>query len=120
MQTISFNLDKNIIAVYCLWDKEERIYIGRTNNLKNRLYQHRKDSEDDVFDWKLNVNNITYFKCSNVADSDIIETYLINKFNPIYNKDKIYGQPSTLQIKLPDELNVDIISRTRGNFKRTC
>lgn len=33
-------------CVYCLWDKDERVYIGQTVNLLGRIYQHKNKDFD--------------------------------------------------------------------------
>lgn len=90
-------------CVYFFKNKEkELLYIGKTYNLKNRLYQHL----NDVNDWKSSIYYIDYMIVENETDRDLIETYCINLYDPIYNKDKIFGVKPTIELKLPKIYNL--------------
>ena len=65
----------------------------------------------------------------NEVNRDIIETYCINLYKPIYNKDKVFANTiPTIYIQLPKKeivLKVDILStinkrKVIGNFKECC
>lgn len=105
---------------------DEILYIGKTYSLRNRFRQHLSDPDE----WKKDIYHVEYIIVENEVDRDIVETYCINIYKPIYNKDKIFGNVKpTLQIELPKKevvLRTDIMStinkRTTfvGNFKKYC
>lgn len=50
--------------------------------------------------WKNEVDqeHIITYQCTNDCDLDIYETYFINKYRPLYNKDKVFTKPSTFEL----------------------
>ena len=108
MKELYFNIEDNIIAVYCLWINNERVYLGKTKNLKQRLYQYKDSCNSNEAQWKKEVNKITYFECNNLTDLDILETYLINEYNPVQNVEKQFGSKSTYEIKIPKECELKV------------
>lgn len=64
---------------------DEIIYVGRTNNIKNRINGHMKNGHlpKECYD---NVKKIEYIKLSGYADMCMYEIYYINKYIPKYNK----------------------------------
>lgn len=67
--------------VYKFWKCNEVIYVGITNNLKNRTQSHIS-----CYEWASTESKITYCKMPNRKVSKIYETYLINTLSPLYNK----------------------------------
>lgn len=103
----------------------ELLYIGKTFDLRSRFRQHLSDPEE----WKNDIHYIEYMVIENEVDRDIIETYCINLYKPIYNKDKVFGNTvPTIDIQLPKKeivLKTDILStinkrKVIGNFKECC
>jgi hypothetical protein len=75
---IVFNEDVIGYGIYLLYDNENVVYIGKSNNMKNRINQHKKDKE---------FNSV---KCIIFKDEGLVnlyEPYLIQKYKPKYNKD---------------------------------
>jgi len=66
------------IGVYILYKNEEIIYVGVSNDVYNRLSQHRirKKSWDKV----------AYIKETDYYNAILIENYLINKYKPKLNR----------------------------------
>ena len=104
---------------------EELLYIGKTYSLKNRFSQHLSDPDE----WKKDIYYVEYLAVENEVDRDILETYCINFYKPIYNKDKVFGNiRPTLQIELPKKevvLKTEILAtinkrKVIGNFKECC
>ena len=126
--------DLNVIAVYFFYNNEQLVYIGRTCNLKNRLAAHFNTNSIDFQDWKLAVDSIKYIECKTNTDSDILETYFINKYKPIYNKDKVYTDECSFDINYNDikvvpkviikdsdcGLIVDIKLNKKISFQKLC
>jgi hypothetical protein len=63
--------------LYRLYFNNEIVYIGKTNNLKERLSQHKKDKEFNFYDYYV----------GNKSDINLYEIYYIEKLKPIHNKD---------------------------------
>lgn len=57
-------------------DSSRVVYVGITNNMVKRIYQHKKDKLKEI---KNPV--IYYFPVKYRADADMLETYLINHYN---------------------------------------
>lgn len=65
-------------GLYILYEKDNIVYIGKSENIKSRVNQHKKDK---IFD---SVQSILFIDNANI---DIYEPYLINKYKPKYNKE---------------------------------
>lgn len=94
------------IGVYLLYVKSELAYIGRSSNLRIRLNAHLNPNDLDYQEWKGQIDKIEYYICETAADSDIVETYLINTLHPTFNKDKVYLGGVTIELKLPEKHNL--------------
>lgn len=57
------------------------IYIGKTNNLKRRFYEHSQESKFKI----LNNYKIYYFECNNEIEMNSFEYFLIIKYHPPLN-----------------------------------
>jgi hypothetical protein len=91
-------MDFNISGIYTFLSKEQEIlYVGKTVKLLNRIRQHLTDEKE----WKKDIFYVDFMKCDNETDREILETYCINYFNPIYNLDKVYNVKPSIQIELP-------------------
>lgn len=80
---IVFNEDVIDYGIYLLYNNENIVYIGKSNNMKNRINQHKKDKE---------FNSV---KCIIFKDEGLVnlyEPYLIQKYKPKYNKDLLNCQ----------------------------
>lgn len=87
----------NFIYKYVL--KDEIIYIGKTKNLDNRIYQH---SMEEKFKPHLKESVIFYFECANSVEMDLIERALINQYKPKLNVyDKHDGFSGNIIVKEP-------------------
>ena len=74
----TFNEPIKESGIYLLFKDDKVIYIGKSNNMKNRINQHKKDKD---------FNSV---KCIIFKDEGLVnlyEPYLIQKYKPIYNKD---------------------------------
>lgn len=66
-------------SIYFLWDNEELVYIGRTCFLYSRIGEHRRNPK----------KKFTHISAIHVLCAvDQIESFLIEKYNPKYNKQK--------------------------------
>lgn len=61
------------------------IYVGKTNDLDNRIYTHINDGHLPLECYS-QVYKIQYLIFKTKVDMDIAELYFINKFKPLYNK----------------------------------
>lgn len=116
----------NQYFVYFLTNKEgDILYIGKTTNLRARIRQHLVADLVKLEPWRETVNKekIQTFKCLNACDMDLYETYFINKYKPIYNKDKVFNslpsfefppiEPVFYKFKLKSAVG-------EGSFKDNC
>lgn len=63
----------------------EVIYVGKTNSIETRMYQHKTNKMPFWKEWQ----RIEYVEFENEKDQLLYEILMINKFNPKYNtKDK--------------------------------
>ena len=90
--------------VYCFKDsKDTIIYIGKTcRKLETRIEEHFSDKGHLNKQCYKDTYKIEYLKFKTDADSLLVETYLINKYRPQYNKankSKYEGQTIKLDIK---------------------
>ena len=74
--------------VYAFFDNElglgTPIYVGKTEHLANRLYQHFGAKTKYLLQDAERVKSVRY---SNVGEHyDLVETHLIHKYRPILNK----------------------------------
>jgi excinuclease UvrABC nuclease subunit len=69
---------RNIHAsgVYFLWDEDELVYIGESENIYLRIGQHIKDGRKRFDDFTIYITE----------DRKLLEAYLINVLKPKYNK----------------------------------
>lgn len=78
--------------VYLMYDTEIQedsipVYIGKTKNLKQRMYQHfheRKNGKMTIEQYN-SIRQIKIIELPTYADAGILERYLIGKKQPIYN-----------------------------------
>lgn len=80
--------------IYFFYDSVDTLlYIGKSTNLKSRLKNHFSPDSIKLDPWKQMVDKekIVIYKCENPTDLDVYETYLINKYQPLYNKDKVFN-----------------------------
>ena len=70
--------------------RDSIIYIGITGNLQRRLSEHGKEGDNIPTDGWNEINNadIYYAKVANRAMAEMIESVLINRYKPKYNKAK--------------------------------
>lgn len=61
------------------------IYIGKTQDLDNRVYSHIENGHLPLSCYK-EVDKIEYLELPTRVDMDIVEVYLINLYKPLYNK----------------------------------
>jgi len=97
---------KNKIGVYLLYTENELSYVGRSSNLQKRLNQHFNIKDPFYQEWKSGITKIEYYLCSLIGNTDIIETYLINTLNPVFNIDKVYIGGIDLFIELPEKYEI--------------
>lgn len=87
--------------VYFFYDSYKNLlYVGKSTSLLNRLERHLSKDSTKQHPWKSNIDkkNIVVYKCNNSTDLDLYETYFINKYKPLHNIDKVYGQFSSFEL----------------------
>lgn len=78
------NANFNEVArVYAIVDQNKLIYVGITDNLKERMANHHKE---DCWRRNITTTNCLYaLRVDNEKDRQIIEQSIINTYNPICN-----------------------------------
>lgn len=73
--------------VYKYVINNEIVYIGKNDtNLHNRICQHNDNRADKLYQARDNPHTkIFYIQLANRAESDGLETLLINKYKPKFN-----------------------------------
>lgn len=66
----------DIYNLYFLILEEEIVYVGKSNNVEGRLYDHRRNKEFDSY---------SVFECESEKDSLRLEALAIMKYKPRYN-----------------------------------
>lgn len=79
---------KHYVYKYVLDD--EVIYVGRTKNLDVRVYFHGKSGDNITSDGRDEINraDVYYSLVANELMADVIESELIRRYKPKYNKMK--------------------------------
>lgn len=67
---------------------EQIVYIGKTNNIKNRIRQHFGRSGHLPKEYYKQVSLVECLELDNESDMNILELYFINKWKPIFNTSK--------------------------------
>lgn len=94
------NIENNFY-VYKFIDKENNVlYIGKTNNLKNRMEEHFGSTGHLDNQCYNSTDKILYIELNNEDEMSIYERYLINKISPIYNKK--HNNNSKFSFELPE------------------
>jgi excinuclease UvrABC nuclease subunit len=86
-------------GVYKIYNNDDLIYIGKTNNFYTRIKTHLAQQP-----WKDKITHIAIAKCKTKVDMDLYEKYYINKLNPKYNKAIVYNEIPTFAV---EELNFE-------------
>lgn len=76
--------------VYALWSKGKIVYIGQSTQLYSRIKAHTHTKEFDSF---------SYFECKSQSEMDLVESNLIIKLNPKYNKTITTGYESLAKFR---------------------
>lgn len=112
--------------IYFLYDKEgDILYIGKTTKLRARIRHHLVAELVKLEPWRETVDrsNIKTIKCHNACDMELYETYFINKYKPIYNRDKVYNCLSTFDLPYIEPVIFKFsLSKIigSGSFKDNC
>ena len=80
----------NVSGIYRLYKNDEIVYIGKSVDIKVRMITHRKEKDVDYFDFTI---------LNNESDKNIYELYYIDKYKPLYNKDCMENDTSTIELK---------------------
>lgn len=76
--------------VYRFLDANENvIYVGKTADIRERMYQHFSEVGHLPKECYDKVHKIEYLETKDSVDGTIIEKYLINEFRPMFNSDYV-------------------------------
>lgn len=104
--------------VYKYVDKNtnEILYIGKTTGLQKRIKQH---SHEYYFSNCKNDIEIYWCKCKNAAHMNLLEAYLIDKYQPKLNKALKCGDSLDINMPEPDWLLFEEKSNKKKGKSRT-
>lgn len=89
--------------VYRFLDVENQIiYVGKTNNIKNRMRQHFGKNGHLPEECYEQVSLVECIELDSESDMSVLELYFINKWKPVYNSSKKYSSIMSIEI---DESN---------------
>ena len=78
---------KNITGIYYLYNEiGERIYIGKSKNIKNRVNQHLTGSSNKSLKIQLEINSVSFESCGNELIALLKESDAIKVHKPKFNK----------------------------------
>lgn len=78
-------------GVYLLYDWDNTLlYVGKARSLYDRMFTHIGTKQDNIFDYKFLFKSIKAVYTKDPCESQICETYLINKLKPKLNRYKVY------------------------------
>lgn len=81
------------------------LYIGRTENLNQRIYTHDNSKDDNIpreYEHLLKESVVMYIELQNKAQEIAVEAYCIDKYKPFLNTSLKYDEDnSILEMKLP-------------------
>ena len=79
-------MSERTFYVYLLASKSRRLYVGVTNNLERRLYEH-KSKQFEGFTKKYNIDRLVYFE----QTTDILSAIAMEKQIKSWNRSKKIG-----------------------------
>ncbi len=86
LKSISKSAPKSPGIYFWLNKNKESIYIGRANNLRQRLSQYwQKNIDSKTWEMLKNANDLKYQETENILESIILEAKNIKKYWPLYN-----------------------------------
>lgn len=68
-------------GIYILFKKDTVVYIGKSLNIRNRVFTHLSENKKDF-------DSYSVFECLE-CDIDLIERGLIDKYLPVFNTDSL-------------------------------
>ena len=81
----------NMAGIYILYQDDTVVYIGKsTKCIGDRVSRHLKTGKT--------FNKVELLEIKSIADIDVIELYLINKYHPQYNIKENSGEVLTVEI----------------------
>ncbi|MST04314.1 MAG: GIY-YIG nuclease family protein [Candidatus Pacebacteria bacterium] len=84
-------MDKNYYVYILASKRNGTLYIGVTNDLKRRIYEH-KEKIIPGFTKKYNIRRLVYFNTTNDVNSAIMREKQIKKWNRAWKLDLIESQ----------------------------
>ena len=94
--------------VYFFYDQDNTLlYIGKSVNIGERMKLHFSIKNTIENPWKHSINrkSIILYQCENPTDLELYETYFINKYLPLHNRDKVYRYKSTFELPYLKPIN---------------
>lgn len=87
--------------VYRFLDKKGNVlYVGRTNDLRTRMYTHFTCGHLPMECYRA-VESVEYIETTSKSDSAVLEMYFINYYNPKYNQEGKNDDKLSIRIQCP-------------------
>jgi hypothetical protein len=88
-------------GIYAFYSEDGTcLYVGKSIDLRARIRNHLSSSP-----FRSEIANIEIYFCNNEAERDIYETFAINAFGAVHNRDKVGGKrPLRSDVELLEEL----------------
>lgn len=75
-------IETHLVGIYILSYKHTIVYVGKSNSsIRKRLTRHTQPNGPDYKE----IDEVNVYEIRNIANRDVIELYLINKYKPRYN-----------------------------------
>lgn len=119
-------VEETAYYIYFFYNAEGQIiYIGKTVSLRKRMYQHFSKDLLEFEPWRATIDrsNILTFKCYSLTDLELYETYFINKYKPLFNKDKVYNDLPSFELPHIEPAKYKFtfkFIKGQGTFADTC
>lgn len=101
-------------GVYRMYTNQECVYVGKSNNIRNRIKQHYyKSHSSKRFNFLNKVDNIQFTLCNNEFETSLLEVQEIKIFKPRFNKSLkhitdfsvLYFKDGQFQIKVQNTID---------------
>lgn len=118
IETNRIPLQQATTGIYLLLKAGKIVYVGKSSNcIRSRLYHHTSPVDKEFKD----IDTISVYAMENTANIDVVEIYLINKYQPVYNTLCNSSHQMTVHIDNLDKV-IDtehhFTKESNDNFKR--
>jgi len=98
----------------------QALYVGKSKRLCNRLNSHL-NGQGTSKDFTHLIDTITVYFIAELYELGIYESYAINKFQPEYNRDKVFYKPADITVSWQLEQvdgEIDLLQEKLRDYRR--